>query len=82
MSNQKTISLRIDQDLYNMIHDRAVMERKSVGRTINAAIEHYLLYQDYKNSAAPDLMTFDEYYNRKSRHDRRPAACRPSAWRW
>lgn len=77
MSNQKTISLRVDQDLYNLLHDRATMDCKPIGRTINAAIEHYLLYQDYKNSAAPDLMTFDEYYNRKSSHQ-----YRPSAWRW
>lgn len=77
MSNQKTISLRVDQELYNMLHDRATMSNKTIGRTINAAIEHYLLYQDYKNSAAPDMMTFDEYFNRKSMHQ-----YRPSAWRW
>lgn len=79
MSNQKTISLRVDQELYNMIHDSAAMNCKTIGRTINTAIEHYLLYQDYKNSAAPDLMTFDEYYKRKCKHHRRPSA---SAWGW
>lgn len=77
MSNQKTISLRVDQDLYNMLHDRATMNYNTIGRTINAAIEHYLLYEDYKNSAAPDMMTFDEYYNRKCMHKHRP-----SSWRW
>lgn len=65
MSNQKTISLRVDQELYNMLRDRAEMSGNTIGRTINAAIEHHLLYQDYKNSCAPDLMTFDEYYQRK-----------------
>lgn len=77
MSNQKTISLRVDQDLYNMLHDRATMHCNTIGRTINAAIEHYLLYQDYKDSAAPDMMTFEEYYNRKCTHHRRP-----SRWIW
>lgn len=72
MSNQKTISLRVDQELYSMLHDRATMDCKSIGRTINAAIEHYLLYQDYKNSAASDMMSFDEYYNRKEKHRNRP----------
>ena len=72
MSNQKTISLRVDQELYNMLYDRAAMNCNTIGRTINAAIEHYLLYDDYKNSAAPDMMTFDEYYYWKHRHHRRP----------
>lgn len=77
MSNQKTISLRVDQELYNKINDRAIMDRRTIGRTINAAIEHYLLYQDYKKSDAPGLITFDEYYNRKCSHHRRP-----TLWRW
>lgn len=77
MSNQKTISLRVDQELYNLLHDRAIMKCKTIGRTINIAIEHYLLYEDYKNSAAADMMTFDEYYKRKCTHHRRP-----SKWDW
>lgn len=77
MANQKSISARIDEQVYNMATDFAEMHSTTINRLINRALEHYLLYQQYKDTAAPDYMSFDEYYRKKQQH-----AWRPSRWRW
>lgn len=60
-----------------MARDYATMHSITTNRLINRALEHYLLYMQYKDTAAADFMTFDEYYNKKQLH-----AHRPSRWRW
>lgn len=77
MANQKSISARVDKDLLNMARDHATMNGLTTNRLINRALEHYLLYQQYKDTAASEYMTFDEYYDKKHQH-----AHRPSIWRW
>lgn len=72
MANQKAISARIDVHIYNQARDYAEMQSTIINRLINRALEHYLLYQQYKDTAAPDYMTFDEYYHKKQMHANRP----------
>lgn len=68
MANQKAISARIDEQVYNMARDYAVMHSTTTNRLINRALEHYLLYQQYSDTAAADYMSFDEYYRKKQQH--------------
>lgn len=77
MVNQKAISARIDDDLFNMARDYAVLHSTTTNRLINRALEHYLLYIQYQDTAAADYMSFDEYYRKKQQH-----AWRPSRWQW
>lgn len=77
MTNQKAISARIDEELLNMARDYAETHSTTTNRLINRALEHYLLYVQYQDTAAADLMSFDEYYRRKEMH-----AWRPSRWGW
>lgn len=77
MAHQKAISARIDEQVYNMARDYAEMHSTTTNRLINRALEHYMLYQQYKDTAAADYMTFDEYYDKKYHH-----AHRPSRLRW
>lgn len=72
MANQKAISARIDEDLLNMARDYATMNSTTTNRLINRALEHYLLYAQYQDTAAADYMSFDEYYNKKYKHAHRP----------
>ena len=64
-------------DLYNIVKDQCTIKGGTVNRTINKALEHYLLYNQYKLSSIKDIMTYDEYYHRNERH-----AHRPSRWDW
>lgn len=73
MTNQKAISARIDENIYNMAKDYAAMHSTTTNRLINRALEHYLLYQQYQNTAAADYMSFDEYYRKKEKHAWRPS---------
>lgn len=75
MVNQKAISARIDDDLFNMARDYAVLHSTTTNRLINRALEHYLLYIQYQDTAAADLMSFDEYYRKKEQHAWRPSRC-------
>lgn len=77
MTNQKAISARIDEGLLNMARDYAVLHSMTTNRLLNRALEHYLLYIQYQDTAAADYMTFDEYYRKKQQH-----AHRPSRWVW
>lgn len=77
MANQKAISARVDEDIYNMARDYATTHSITTNRLINRALEHYLLYTQYKDTAASDYMSFDEYYRKKQQH-----AFRPSRWQW
>ena len=73
MVNQKAISARLDYRLYVMVRDYATMHCTTTNRLINRALEHYLLYQQYKYTSVHEYMTFDEYYDRKNRHENRPS---------
>lgn len=77
MANQKAISVRVDEDIYNMARDYATMHTITTNRLINRALEHYLLYREYQDTSMADKMTFDEYYRRMERH-----AYRPARWSW
>lgn len=77
MANQKSISARIDEQLLNMAKDYAAINGTTTNRLINRALEHYLLYVQYQNTAAADLISFDEYYRKREEH-----AHRPSRWQW
>lgn len=77
MANQKAISARLDQQLYNMTRDYANLHGTTTNRLINRALEFYLLYQQFKDTNAADYMTFDEYYHKKNSHKNRP-----SRWGW
>lgn len=77
MANQKAISARIDVDIYNMARDYAAKHSTTTNRLINRALEHYLLYTQYQDTAAAEYMTFDEYYRKKEQH-----AWYPSRWGW
>ena len=77
MANQKAISVRVDEELLNMTRDYATMHGLTTNRLINRALEHFLLYKQYQDTAAADYMTFDEYYYKNYQH-----AHRPSRWRW
>lgn len=68
MAHQKAISARIDEQVYKMAKDYAEMHSTTTNRLINRALEHYLLYQQYRDTAAADYMSFDEYYHRKEQH--------------
>lgn len=72
MKNQIAISARIDSDIYNYAKDYATMHCTTLNRLINRAIEHYILYQQYTNTSARNMMTFGEYYMHKQRHAWRP----------
>lgn len=77
MNNQKAISARIDEGLLNMAKDHATLNFITLNRLLNRALEHYLLYYQYRNTAVPKMMTFEEYYRRKEKHARRPPR-----WEW
>lgn len=76
MANQKAISVRVDEELLNMARDYATMHGLTTNRLINRALEHYLLYKQYQDTAAAGYMTFDEYYRRKEKHAHRPWSLR------
>lgn len=74
---QKTISLRLDEELYNISKDRAVMQGIGQGRYINRAVEFLALYEDYQQLGdIDDYATFEEYYKRKCKHKHRPSVYR------
>lgn len=77
MANQKAISARVDEELLNMVKNYSTMHCITTNRLINRALEHYLLYCQYKDTSASDYMTFDEYYDKQHKH-----AHRPVRWRW
>ena len=77
MANQKAISARVDENLLNMAKEYATMHCITTNRLINRALEHYILYQQYKDTDAVQYMLFDDYYLRMQKH-----ASRPVSWRW
>lgn len=77
MANQKAISVRVDEEIYNMARGYATMHSITTNRLINRALEHYLLYRQYQDTAMADKMTFDEYYRHMEHH-----AHRPARWSW
>lgn len=72
MTHQKTICLKVDEELYNEAKSRAIIHSQKLGRYINAAIELKILFDTYQYSPAAIKEKFEEYYARRAKHQHRP----------